>query len=241
MWPLAALLDRRQSARSGRSCRATAPPSVPVEGGMETSRSSAEAFARLGSWDFPKPTTQSLGSFVKWWIENGGELDHIDDVDELTALHQWFWSRQSQPEPEQNTEEPPMAPIATVSHPLPAEKPPARDVQSPLARTTQQASEAAERFVEWVQLSGKAGSFNSQELSELYREHCRAEDLVPVAENMLRAALIKLHPRVTKTQLDKKAERGKSSRKRNYRWTIAVGATVSTNIPWPELPQRRAA
>ena len=242
MWGIARQLD--QSDR--RSQRATAPvrtgPAAEVEVAGDAPPSAAIS-ARIARCEKLKPEDDKLESFVAWVAKHGGPLH---DPDELLAQYAWMcraagWDRAPEPEP---LPIPEPAPVAKSS-PAPAKriktsKPPIeREIKAAPARTTLAATEAAERFVEWVQLTGKTGSFSSNELTALYREHCDSEDLIVLAENVIRPALIKL-PGVTKHQLDTGAKRGKQ-RHRPFRWTIAKAATVVDDIPWPELKARKAA
>jgi hypothetical protein len=116
--------------------------------------------------------------------------------------------------------------------------PPARCVAvtpaQPSSRITLRAMDAAERFVEWVRLAGRCATYASQDLTKLYREHCEAEDLVVLADNILRPALLRVEG-VTKLKSD--SGRNKRERVRHFLWRIdpAKGATVGAT--WQQLPQ----
>lgn len=235
-------------------------------------RASAPAACPSRLARLPRPADSSFVAFIAWHADRGGD---VDDPDELRAQYDWMcsvmgWradvepeiSPEPEPEPEQSSHdallpdlppdtEPAPAPIATLVEPVTPS--PAQVAVRPVAperrtRTTLQAEEAAERFVEWVQLAGRTGTYSSQELAELYREHCKAEDLGPVAENMLRSALIHI-PGVSKSQIDAAGGgRGRGKRRRAFRWTIAAAATVAlpvndaeATVPWSDLPDRRVA
>jgi len=239
MWGIARQLDHSER----RSLRATEPvrtgPAAEVEVAGDAPPSAAIS-ARIAQSEKLRPKDDKLESFVSWVARHGGS---IDDTDELLAQYAWMcraagWDKAPEPEP---VPIPELAPVAK-SPPIPAKPakaPTEREITPAPARVTLKAAEAAERFVEWVQLTGKSGSFSSNELTALYRDHCKAEDLIELSDNVLRPALLKL-PGITKHQLDSGAKRGKQ-RHRPFRWTIAKAATVADDIPWPELKARKAA
>lgn len=242
MWGIAQQLHRRKREPDCAMEPVRTGPAAEVDVAGDAPPSAAIS-ARIARWEKLRPTDDSLESFVAWVADHGGQ---IDDPDELLAQYAWMcraagWDKATEPDP---LPIPDPAPVAKSS-PIPAKPakvaklPTEREITAAPARTTLKAAEAAERFVEWVQLTGRTGSFSSNELTALYREHCKAEDLIELSDNVLRPALLKL-PGVTKHQLDSGAKRGKQ-RHRPFRWTISGAATVSDNIPWKELPARRAA
>lgn len=233
MWGIAQQVYRTERRASCATEPVRTGPAAEVEVAGDAPPSAAIS-ARIARCEKLRPKDDKLESFVAWLAEHGGE---IDDPDELLAQYFWMASaigRDKTPEPEPQ-------PVAK-SPPIPAKPakaPTEREITPAPARITLKAAEAAERFVEWVQLTGRTGSFSSNELTALYREHCKAEDLIELSDNVLRPALLKL-PGVTKHQLDSGAKRGKQ-RHRPFRWTIAKAATVADNIPWTDLPARKAA
>ena len=67
--------------------------------------------------------------------------------------------------------------------------------------------EAAQIFYEWL----PSGSYESTELSDIYRRHCEAMQRVPASENHMREAFGSL-PGVTRKMLSKKDAKGKRIR-----------------------------
>lgn len=137
-----------------------------------------------------------------------------------------------EPEPEPELEAEPETPVELPSAPLPNARcfevaPP------PTSRVTLRAIEAAEQFVEWVRLAGRCATFSSEEFRELYLEHCVAEDLVPLADNILRPALLRVEG-VTKLCSDSGRKRRK--RARHFLWRIDHAPSATVAVPWPELP-----
>lgn len=258
MWGLARQHD--QSER--RSQRATEPvrtgPAAEVEVAGDAPPSAATS-ARIARCEKLKPEDDKLESFVSWVARHGGA---IDDPDELLAQYAWMcrvagWDKAPEPEGFSRTPAktsplpiPESSPVAETP-PAPAKRgkkqkappadkaPVAREITPAPAKVTLRAELAAERFVEWIRLARREGTYSSNELSTLYQDHCRAEDLVVLHDNVLRPAMLKL-PGVTKHQLDNGSRSGKQ-RHRPFRWTIAKVATVSDDIPWADLPRRKAA
>jgi hypothetical protein len=247
MWGIA-----QQIYRSERPSCATEPvrtgPAAEVEIAGDAPPSAAIS-ARIARCEKLKPEDDKLESFIAWVAKHGGPLD---DPDELLAQYAWMcraagWDKAPEPDP---LPIPEPAPVAQTPPPpakrgkkqkapkaTPADKAPtAREIAPSPAKTTLAASVAAERFVEWVRLSRREGTYSSNELTDLYREHCKAEDLIVLHENVLRPAMLKLDG-VIKHQLDT----GGKHRHRPFRWTIAKAATVVDDIPWQELPIRRVA
>lgn len=237
MWGIARQIDRFQR---GRSLRAQEPVRTgpAAEGETPGGEPSAALSLCLQRCQNLTPEVRTLGAFVAWWVKHDGPLDHIDDVEELQALYTWMRRSAGWQDTAKATAPLPVDP-EPIRQPIPDKPLTERAVPATRVRTTLKAAEAAERFVEWVQMTGKTGSYSSQELTDLYRAHCHAEDLVEVPENMFRAALIQIDG-VRKTQLDTGDKRGKR-RHRPFRWTILRAATVSEALPWIDLPQRRAA
>lgn len=100
-------------------------------------------------------------------------------------------------------------------------------------RVTPKAKAAAERYVEWVQLTSRCATYSSEQFRELYLAHCAAEDLIPLADNILRPALW-ISKGVTKLKLD--SGRKKRSRERHFLWRIDNAPSATVGVPWPELP-----
>lgn len=105
-------------------------------------------------------------------------------------------------------------------------------------RTSLRALDAAERFVEWVRLAGRCGEYSSGEFTKLYQEHCEAEDLIVLADNVLRPALLKLADTdhgIRKYQSDT-GNRRRSPRVRQFVWRIDPAPEETVEVPWDELP-----
>ncbi len=101
---------------------------------------------------------------------------------------------------------------------------------------------AAERFIEWVRLADRCGTYSHREMSELSEEFFAAEDLEPIADNLFRPALEAMSSAVIKSCPTIHLGRGR--RQRCRKWTILEAETMEeTALPWEELsaPQRRAA
>lgn len=222
-----------------------------------------------------RPAEETFESFLHWWVGKAGP-GPMEDTEELLAQWTWLnerrvWARVDPVETAPAPSEPPVAeapepepdkPAVTAAEPEPASPPvvtPERGLAAPLAedhpkiapgRRKLRPAEAATRFVEWVQICGRAGKFNDRQLAELYREHCKAEDLIALPENFLRRELLKL-PEVTRRQETDYvlAKGGIRDRKRNRMWTIAAGAPTTVVEPQPDdetvvpfdLPMRRVA
>ena len=255
MWGIAQQIYRSERRASCATEPVRTGPAAEVEVAGDAPPSAAIS-ARIARCEKLKPEDDKLESFVSWVARNGGA---IDDPDELLAQYAWMcrvagWDKASEPEGFSRTPAktsplpiPDPAPVAETS-PAPAKRgkkqkapkadkaPAAREITPAPVKTTLRAEEAAERFLEWVRLSRRDGTYSSNELTDLYRQHCRAEDLIVLHENVLRPALLQLDG-VIKHQLDT----GGKHRHRPVRWTIAKAATVVDDIPWADLPRRKAA
>lgn len=254
MWGFAQQIYRSERRASCAMEPVRTGPAAEVEVAGDAPPSAAIS-ARIARCEKLRPKDDTLESFIEWMAEHGGR---IDDPDELLAQYFWMCAAREQAA---NAEPRPLAPaeVAPITEPAPvAETPPppakrtkkqkappadkapvAREITPAPAKVTLRAELAAERFVEWIRLARRDGTYSSNELSTLYQDHCRAEDLVVLHDNVLRPAMLKL-PGVTKRQLDNGGKRGKQ-RHRPFRWTIAKAATVVDDIPWADLPRRKAA
>jgi len=239
-----------------------------IDGDPRDETKAARASRSLRGSGNLRPADPSLEAFVRWWGEQGGEAGA--DLDEIVAQWQWMTER-CKPEAEP-AQEPELEPV--IAHDQP--KPPAEPEPAPVApkprvepilvdgvdaihvlpgRARLPADEAALRFVDWIRLCGRCGPYNSQGLADLYREHCLAEDLVELPDNVLRPALRRLAGDVTVEQRKTYHLRkgGDRHRRRNFTWTvhpvagdaqhIPAEATVAADevVPWPELRMRRVA
>jgi hypothetical protein len=103
------------------------------------------------------------------------------------------------------------------------------------------AREAAERFVEWLRLTGRVGTRPAAQITHDYALHCKVEDLVPVSDTVLREAMKSL-PGVAKRKVNTLCETrtGRQVRRRPTEWIIEPLAG-ETESPWTDLPKRRVA
>lgn len=109
------------------------------------------------------------------------------------------------------------------------------------AKRVLEPQEIAERFVEWVRLADRCGTYSDRELTDLTAEFVAAEGLAAVSDNVFRPALLTLGPAaVTKSRSDRTEYLGdRRSRRRQYQWTIHADPETSSHaIPWSELPER---
>ena len=252
MWGLAQQIYRSERQASCATEPVRTGPAAEVEVAGDTPPSAAIS-ARISRSEKLMPKDDTLESFVAWLSKHGGQ---IDDPDELLAQYFWMCAAREQAA---NTQPEPLITAMIPAEPSPAvaakaisakpakpkkafravpvdKTPTAREIAPSSARTTLAASAAAERFVEWIRLSRREGTYSSNDLTALYREHCKAEDLIVLHENVLRPAMLKIAG-VIKHQLDT----GGKHRHRPFRWTISKIATVSSDIPWTDLPNRRVA
>lgn len=119
------------------------------------------------------------------------------------------------------------------------------DVESPAKpfRPRLDPERAAHAFVEWVRNEARCGAYSSKQITALYQEHCRAEDFIAVADNMLKKHLVRV-PGVYKEQDDTLASAAEGHRRhRAYRWTINSDSLPDNVVDmiFPALPDRRAA
>lgn len=206
------------------------------------------------------PADPAFDVFVRWWTAQSGPLE---DAEELLAQWAWLESHRAHPAPDAVPPDLVTVVPAAAAAPVDNDTPPASVAPPPATPVTGggrlrtvpgrrklRASEAAERFVDWIRLCGRAGLYNSDQLSALYLEHCRAEDLVALHDSVLRPELQQL-PGVIKQQSSEIYLRkgGKRDRRRQYLWTIlaepeaTVAETASEDadaVPF-DLPVRRVA
>lgn len=253
-----------------------APAQVSTDDPPANRAKRARAASVLSRRSNLRPAEGSFDAFVKWCISTGSPLE---DADELLAQWEWMTDVLATPAaitfPADSTSSGSFAPEplslalrtpestenALALPSLPVAVPDESTPVGPIARSASlvrpvagrqklRPHEAAERFVEWVRIAGRCRTYNSPDLTDLYREHCRAEDLVELHESVLRPALQAL-PGVNKTQSDGYASRkgGKKDRKRYFMWTIEALPVATDDAieadegaaPWTPLPMRRVA
>lgn len=103
---------------------------------------------------------------------------------------------------------------------------------APVSKAALPANQSAAGFVRWIQASGRAGQFNDGQLRTAYREYCKADNRRPSADNMLRGALKRMEPVVTKERV-----RGRYGKGKQTLWIIASPASE----PKLEVVERLAA
>ncbi len=236
MLPLAAWLNAKpwtfRSLGLGRRATAEVPQTViqiPPPAPRITT-----AFERMSA-RFPglRPEHGDVPSFESW-LAGLGETVSDEDAAELyiTICELCGWHLPAQ-QPTAGAAEVPVSPpppIITETRAVPALP----------VRTTLHGAQAAERFVEWVRLADRCGTYSNRELSELCAEFFEAEDILPISDNVFRPHLEKLRSDVTKSRADNTfRHKGKKGRNRNYLWTVHELETVS--VPWEDLPERKAA
>lgn len=217
MWALAASLFGRRQSTTTNAVRA-AP---------------GAALRAIARWPWLVPSDGSLESYRAYMAAIGEDADGIDWRGELAVLAGW----------------PGVPPVPIVAAPVPPSvakpQPPVTapaliDVPRMPGRLQLSAERAAEAFLAWVRLTGRCGVYSNRSFEKLYREHCTADDIVPLADKTLRSELLipGKYPGVTRALADIK---GTPRRHRPTQWTIAELSTVVDDIPWSDLPERRAA
>jgi len=98
--------------------------------------------------------------------------------------------------------------------------------------TALKAAEAAERFVEWLRIAGYTGVLTSEQIADLYAEHCAAEDLHPIKQATLRNAMAHVSG-IAKGHTEKtvKGSGRSKTRLRTTTW-IVEPADASVAIPF---------
>lgn len=112
------------------------------------------------------------------------------------------------------------------------------------SRAVLRPGQAAARFVEWVRLAGRCGTYTHQELAELTAEFFAAEDIAPIAEHRFRQALVGMRRDVARDRSEVYTQLGSERvRSRTIRWTIhdADADTTETIVPWKDLPLAKRA
>lgn len=243
MLPIAAWLDRRQTMRSGGERQPTliAPPT----------RHAISVGYILAVFRNPmlKPVNAARESFEAWLGDLGEVVTDDDWRDELyrttCEINGWLPAEGGLTEAVADAPPPPTQTVAAEIIDLEPETdqapPPVARVAAPSIRSRIKidAAVAAERFVEWVRLAGRCGTYSSREFSDLCAEFFDAEDLVPIADNFFRPALELRRDDIIKSRSDTGNRR---ARQRFYRWTVLDAEIQETAVPWSDLqPARRAA
>lgn len=209
---------------------ATAPRETETEGVVVVSR---EGSVRRMAQKYPHllPADSSADSFDVWLAATGTSVP-VEELADLYAdiclLAGW-----ALPEPIQ-IDVLSDSPAEVIPDPMPV------PVALPgLTKLT--AADAARRFRDWLFECRRDGTYTSAEVSALYEEHCRAEDLIPHPENEMRPHLQRLGG-VKKAPVDinVKTKDGKR-RNRSVRWIFKAPASFLETVPWPELPDWKEA
>lgn len=263
MWGLAALLDdwlaRRDDDESGAAGSVTAgiltdasPAVTDVPAILARELGSTPMQRALARWPHLAPRDGSVDAYLDWIATfPEGDIEAVFDLDAGHAVMCRLAGFEPVAEPTAETVaeamSPPDNPVSPPDMATPegdaTEMSPLGDIEVEADEVmtgpvTLKAPEAAERFVEWVRLAGKANvAFTSNEFTAIYRQHCEAEELTALPDNVIRSALAALEDDVRRTRDDKYM--GKR-RRRGVRWTI-LPAPEAELIPWPELARREAA
>lgn len=112
--------------------------------------------------------------------------------------------------------QPLQAAVETVAAPAPKVAEMVADRSAPVSKPALPANQSAAQFVRWIQTSGRAGQFNDRQLRAAYNEYCTADNRRPSADNMLRGALKRMEPVVTKERV-----RGRYGKGKQTLWIIA--------------------
>lgn len=219
--------------------RETMPTCRAVDGGAMRPRAGAvrrmaEKFGHL------LPADSSAAAFDSWLAATGTDVpaDELADLyADICLLAGW--------------------PVAGDGAVMPADPAAASDAIEPAPCTPAAVSsrqiklgtaEAALRFRDWLFECRRDGTYTSAELTDLYAEHCQAEDLIPHAENEMRRHLQRLGGvKKSNVTIHVKTHRGRE-RNRNVRWVFQTPKAFwethrleAVDVPWTELPDRRKA
>lgn len=241
----AAWINIRRSDPSGEGCACapvhakTSAPAPGIAGGTPFSRLLAR-MPRLA------PATSSRDDYHRWLDEQGLGADPdglwYDDLAELMARNPVPAAEAPRAD---DLGEPNLGALASdidSTRTEPSTTAPRAAGVALLARPRIETTAAASRFVEWVRLASRCGTYQSREFTELCEEFFAAEDLQPIADNVFRPALEALPDDIIKSRSNYQG-RGRP-RQRHYKWTVLEAAeTTETVPPWDELPepQRRVA
>lgn len=249
---LSAAMDRRLDTHSGGECTPTLTGDTVPGSALRLVNVGISRIAKAFRLHL-RPRDSSPRSFDQWLAELG---EVVDDADWRHELYLTTCEINGWPLPVE-ADDP--APAVLVAEPAPTIADDGMDIEqddlalddAPTVATLSRVSmptrqqlevqEAAERFVAWVRECGRCGTYLDRDFSDLCAEFFEAEELEPIADNVLRPVLLELTDDVLKSRTDRGT--GKGKRKRHYRWTILEPETAETVTPWDELPMlgRRAA
>ena len=239
MWGLAAWVNGglRRRDRSAAVEIADPPPRQRVAPGGGAARRALARLERL------RPANDSPDAFDEWLAELGVTLPDEDalavylDICELAG-----WDATGRPTataaapvvpdlpaPPQTT----VVAVVTSGQPAPAEPAPSEIIDDDgLIELSPEV--AARGFVDWCRVHGKAGTYDSDQLTAISDAYFADERLVPVAERPFRAALALV------SGVSRVRPKTRKKGRRPVSWQITSAATVSSELPWSDL-ERRAA
>lgn len=102
---------------------------------------------------------------------------------------------------------------------------------------------AAVRFLDWVQVTGRDGTYPAERVNALYLEHVSGLGMAALSIDHVKAELRQLSGVVTEVEDKDKTVRGrqrgnrKSRRARVVMWTLPASVSASDDIPF-DLPRR---
>lgn len=256
-WALAAAMS---SGEDGDSEVATPPRAVAPDSALSDSGPFPNARRQFATHARLLPADRSTESFLKWLDDLGfGDLPS-DDIAELrvSICRLAGWPLPSADAPRKRRaapERPKPTPTVEIAPPPAKVAPPAVAAAAPFTftfakpdtltaipnRSGMDSTRSAERFLEWLRFAGHSGKHTSEALSRLYAQHCAAENIMPIAEATLRKGLSQIGVRKSTIEAPVKGGRGRSYRFRPTVWVIEPLATVTGDIPWEPLPDRRAS
>lgn len=243
---LSAAMDRRLDTHSGGECTPTLTGDTVPGSALRLVNVGISRIARAFRLHL-RPRDASVASFDQWLADLGEVVDDVDWRHELylstCEINGWAVPPLAMaPAPALASDD--ADPSGLDQDEMALDDAPTVATLSRVSMPTRQqleAQEAAERFVAWVRECGRCGTYLDRDFSDLCAEFFEAEELEPIADNVLRPVLLELTDDVLKSRTDRGT--GKGKRKRHYRWTILEPETVETVAPWDELPMlnRRAA
>ena len=243
MWGLAAALFQRARREDANAiARARLPDAQPSKVAFHGATAALRAFER-----FPHllPSDGAISSHIEWLAGHGASINDDDDLADsyltICELARWqpmpaaapIVAAPAIPDPTPSIDvapvpEPPMH-VETHRH----------HVAAP-SKVKHEPSYAAQAFVDWARMNDHCGAHAAARIGELYAEHCREEGLVPLPTKTFRPALLQVQGVRKGLDDDYPAHLG-NRRHRPTIWVIEPLATVSGEIPWTELPNRRVA
>ena len=228
MWGLAWIVSRRD--HRGMTAAAPVAATTPRQRALPgAARRALERYERL------RPSNDTPDACEAWLADLGMTLPEEDalavylDICELAG-----WDATGRLKAPAAA---PVAPQATAvaivasGPPAPADPAPSEIVDGLIEVSP---ALAARGFVDWCRVHGKAGTYDSDQLTAISDAYFADERLVPVAERPFRAALALV------SGVSRVRPKTRKKGRRPVSWQITSAATVSNELPWSDL-ERRAA